>query len=156
MLHTIASFLGLTRPKPLLVQPPAKHTRVSMELDSVRLFTRSGKHYMDFDPIVTSRRGACKAASRYMVNINGNGLCRARIAGCYRTRGGVMEKIGIPVLWAHRGLYGDGMDHNTHISKIIRGVPGNDGTVTLVRMSFSIEGDDYAVDFHVTDLSQQE
>lgn len=157
MLRTLASLFGLDRffakkeaSKKVITLAHASREDLPYN-EGVRVYTRSGKYFFDFEPIVSTKPSPRAAATEYVVRFEGVKAFKATIAGCYRKHHGMTKKIIVNALWARNALYDWDKDNNTYVSKIICGITHDMDTATLLRLSFSDRGDDYAVDFHLAD-----
>ena len=164
LLHTLASFFGLDQffVKTIKdeVKVPAKEIKPSplkylQHGEGVRVHTRSGKYFFDFEPIISTRIKNCNAASQYLVRLDGVKAFKATVAGCYRKHHGITRKTGIAVLWARNALYCWDKEDSTYISRIICGIPRDPESVTMLRVSFLDRGDECAVDFHMVDWEDE-
>ena len=123
----------------------------------VRLHTLLGTHALDFTPVAASMRGNSGAAGIYLVRINGRGPVLTGVASaCYTARlGEVVQKRGYPALYVRSAFYQAGPNSRVWISDIRRGMPGDDNTIVMVRLSFVGVGplgvDVGHVDFHIFD-----
>ena len=121
--------------------------------ETVRVHTRSGKYFFDFEPVISTMYKPYNAVAVYLVYLDGTKAFKATVAGCYRKHHGITRKTGIAVLWARNALYRWDMKNTTYISKLICGAAKDPETVTMIRLSFLDRGDDCAVDFHLVELT---
>jgi hypothetical protein len=166
MIHSIAWLFGLdinmfkksiTEEVPETKPAVAPPLRYLMAKGVSRVYTPSGATFFDFTPLSPGTRGKITITSVYLVRLDGVQAFRGRVAGFYRKHHGVVEKSGIPVLWARRALYDAQTESTTRVSKIVCGISKNLRTATMVRISFDDdEGNECSIDFHLVDFNQCE